>query len=521
MNLKICTKAKEGVIIYVFMLAFGFWAVSLGQDINGDLLGYHFYNGYAFLHNRYAQDMFPAMMQTYVNPFLDIINYLLVSLHEPKLAMFFMGAFSGLAAYFLYKIANILFLDLPYIQRYQSIFLALLIATTGSGSISLLGTSTNDTKTSLLVLASLYFLALAIKNIQANCYSYVLIAGLIAGLSAGFKLPAACFAVASIVAYWWVRPRFYYRNYQLTVLIIATLVGFLLAEGYWSYVLYHQFQNPFFPFYNNFFQSEFAPLYSFNINAGNIPLDFFHKLLAPVYLALANNKFASEKAMCDWRFLCCFILLAIYLVLSMKNKKKGAMIWNFLLTYFVVAYVVWLYLFAVYRYALPLELLSGIIIVFLLQKIYQNLNFALLTAALLALVLMLTTQPPNWGRMPYGPAYFSMNVPRIATNSIIILTSTPLSYVIPFFPEQVRFIGMPFIVLQGQNKLIKIIQKQLLQSKDSPRYTLSYAVVDKNDQRSMKILNQFGLSRDEKNCLAFTTNVGDTLRLCLLREIPI
>src|SRR5262245_18527904 len=39
-------------------------AILLGKEMNWDLLNYHFYNGYALLHGRFALDLAPAQAQT-------------------------------------------------------------------------------------------------------------------------------------------------------------------------------------------------------------------------------------------------------------------------------------------------------------------------------------------------------------------------------------------------------------------------------------------------------------------------
>ena len=45
----------------------------MGQDANWDLLNYHLYNGFAFLHSRSARDLLPTGLQSYLNPVLDAL----------------------------------------------------------------------------------------------------------------------------------------------------------------------------------------------------------------------------------------------------------------------------------------------------------------------------------------------------------------------------------------------------------------------------------------------------------------
>ena len=47
-----------------------------GQDVNYDLLNYHYYAGYSLLHGRYEYDIAPARMQSFFNPMANVIAYL-------------------------------------------------------------------------------------------------------------------------------------------------------------------------------------------------------------------------------------------------------------------------------------------------------------------------------------------------------------------------------------------------------------------------------------------------------------
>src|SRR5450755_4444839 len=52
---------------------------SLGQDVNWDLRNYHFYNAWAFIHDRLGWDLAPAQLQTFHNPLLDLPFYWMVA----------------------------------------------------------------------------------------------------------------------------------------------------------------------------------------------------------------------------------------------------------------------------------------------------------------------------------------------------------------------------------------------------------------------------------------------------------
>src|SRR3984885_15252161 len=51
----------------------------LGKDMASDALSYHLYAGFSGVHDRFAQDYFPAGPQTYFNPYVYVPLYYLVS----------------------------------------------------------------------------------------------------------------------------------------------------------------------------------------------------------------------------------------------------------------------------------------------------------------------------------------------------------------------------------------------------------------------------------------------------------
>ena len=51
----------------------------LGKDMASDTLGYHLYAGFNALHDRFAQDYFPAGPQSYFNPYVYVPLYFLLN----------------------------------------------------------------------------------------------------------------------------------------------------------------------------------------------------------------------------------------------------------------------------------------------------------------------------------------------------------------------------------------------------------------------------------------------------------
>jgi hypothetical protein len=412
----------------------------------------------------------------------------------------------------------------------------MVIGLSGADAFMLINTTTNETKMCLMVIAALYFLLQSIDvSSESKQKRYTVMAGLIAGLGIGFKLTAGCYALALLVALFFER---YWNNRRLFVCVIFSvwvMIGFLLANGYWMFLLYKHFQNPLFPYYNNIFHSSYAPYISFNISPTFEKLTLQHYLFLPFYL-ITKNRFTSEIYLADMRFAVIFVLgvllglkvLYTKMISSsathLKNQDQRTK-WQLFCIFFFASYVIWLYMFAVYRYAIPLEILSGFIIVYFITRLSQSTYVRFLLLTLLSFLLILTTDYPNWdNHHSYGKKFFDVTPPPIASNSTIVLTNVTLSYVIPFFHKNARFIGLPFIQLgvdkvtrseiEDKQFLIKVMHD--LHSRKAPLYSLSLSPNDRVDKKTFAILNYFGFIK--KQCKLFTTNVDQSLELCELMQ---
>jgi hypothetical protein len=507
-----------GVFIF-FAILFGAWAIFLGQDVNWDLANYHFYDGYAFLHHRIDVDVAPAMMQTYLNPFFDVINYLFIIIQKPKFTAFLLSLFSSATAFLLYKIAMLLFTD--FSQRKIYVFFSLLIAVIGVDSLSLLGTTTNDTKMCLMVIAALYCVLKALLSSEKSALHYIIFAALILGMAAGFKLPAACYALGMLVTV-------FFSNFKHSlrlsfIFCIFAIAGFLLANGYWMYVLYQHFQNPLYPYYNNIFHSSLAPFVSFNLPPSETKLYFYDYLLMPIYLAFDKTILTSERVLRDMHFFIIILFAVIFYFRKSSHtianeKLKNA--WQAATIFFSASYLIWISVFAVYRYAMPLEVISGIFIVYMAQSFFSSQREICIFLASLSCLLVATACYPQWGRKNFGAEYLSVTPPVLPSHAKVVLTTEPLAYLIPFFPADTSFIGMPFVSF-GQSpktprKLYAKVIKQL--SASAPLYVMSYQASNHADTRSMSFLEGSGFRRDESSCIVFKSNI-DSLKICRLIKI--
>src|SRR4029450_5761025 len=101
---------------------------------------------------------------------------------------------------------------------------------------------------------------------------------------------------------------------------------------------------------------------------------------------------------------------------------------------------VWLALYALYPYLIPLELLSGALLLFCLRGIFngRKLKVAIVVATI---VLIAFTRYPYIERVDYGKKYIAVDVPPVEPGAAILLVADePMSHVLPFFPHDARFV---------------------------------------------------------------------------------
>jgi len=109
-------------------------------------------------------------------------------------------------------------------------------------------------------------------------------------------------------------------------------------------------------------------------------------------------------------------------------------------------YVAWLFLFAILRYILAFEMLSGVLLLAALSLLPANrVRYVPAIMILSAFAMALGTRYANWGRVPFSDDWFGVRgVEQVhRPGTIYILPgAAPLSFLIHIFPADARFIGI-------------------------------------------------------------------------------
>jgi hypothetical protein len=517
--------------------ATGFLSVAFGPDNNWDLRFYHLYAPWAYLHGRYLYDVGPAQFQGFFNPTADFLFYALTSsvLNEtPRIVAFIMGAVHGINAVLILAIAFHVLRPFELRERSMLTASALLMGVSGAGFVSLLGTTTNDLVNSIFVLGSLLgVLKVADQENESGAWRGFAWSGLLAGIGVGLKYTAAIFIpglglIAFIVAV---------RRRTVTGPIafgVAAMLGFLAVAGHHLLTLWHVFGNPIFPLFNNIFQSPYYEPESIR-DAQFLPRDLSQIIAYPFYWARTNSELVSELPFRDIRGAIAYIAVVAGLLALVSSRVRIERRRDGLFTetrglglvfiFVVMSYFIWALGLGNYRYAVTLEMLTGIVTMGALIWLFEDSRLRIVVAIVLLTIATTTTVYPDWGHgehpsastrpARYGDRYVDVRVPQLPANSIVLIaTWSPVAYFIPFAEPTAQYLGIEnnYLELSQNNKLASEV-KHIMRAQGRTKFLLSIGEFDSNKMNSL--LEQFGLRLSMLPCQPIRSNLEEeALSLC-------
>jgi hypothetical protein len=523
-------RSLDAALLVVCLLGACWLALSLRQDANWDLQNYHYYDPWAWLTGRiFDKDVAAAQLQTFHNPLADVPFYLLVASGvDPRLITLWLALPTGIAAWLLCRIAWPLFADLAPVARVGATGAALAIGFSGAMGIAQAGTTTGEWLVTALALAALL---VALRRHRggdaANASRTLFVAGAIAGIASGLKLTAATYALGLFVALCAERERLDTRIRSAGVYVCGVVAGLAVAIGPWCVDLWRHFRNPLFPYGNEWIRSPWwnaRPVLSRSYG----PHTLSDWLWLPFKLLAPPTGFVSELPYVDGRLPLTYLLALIVaggLVADwMRRSPKPpppqfattASQWRFMGVFFAASFIVWAIVHSILRYTIPLEIVSGLLIVgllgYLLRPAQATVAVALTLAGLLA-----TTSRTDWGRVDFASAWFDVRTPPVASDALVLLSSdAPMSYVLPFLPADARFVAIRNnLVAPGRdNRLAKSIAG-IVRDHRGPLYALSFP-----SGAGDADLLAHRLRRVAGACAAVRTNMPTSpIELCRLQRI--
>lgn len=510
-------------------LVFGGIALWQGMDANWDLRNYHWYNGWAFVNSLVGRDLLIGQLASFYNPILDV-PYALAAEHLPaRFIGFVLGMIHGLNFLVLFVIAWRLFnLSNPR-HRFTLSFTTALTGVLGAGGWSEIGTVFYDNVLSLGVLISVLLVLVKWDQLAKGRWISVVIwgmtAGLPVGLTFGLKQPMVIYCIGLCGAFLFVKFPWMRRIWVAFWFGIGVLAGFAISGGYWAWHLWQVYGNPLFPYFNHLFKSPWAlpiPYRDEGFTHGSL-----NEKLLLIYRFSFDTKLVGEIDFRDFRILALAILLPLAIAAWVWIKPTKALTrlapTSFLLSASILVCVIWVPLFSIYRYLVPLEMLAPLLIAASIGLLPFGENVLRYMAFGLLVVLVATTKPSNWIRVPWEGQAIKIDgigdITKPEQTLVLLSGREPLSFLIPAFPKTMRFYridGTFTLTNDSTNGFRKIFREAI---SNNPGAVISLHIVTEEHNAVIK-LAQFGLALDKANCRKLTSPIGaNTYAYCLTQNL--
>jgi len=435
------------VALVAFPFIYGLVALHRGEDADWDLMNYHFFDPFWVLVN-HQRDVMPAQLQTYYNPLLDIPFYF-AARDLPARAVAYGIAFAqGLSFPILYLIGRM------FTRRRLLALLAAGLGIFAAGAFSEIGSVMGDTLTAPFILGGVLLGLHACRQPAHSARKRALIlagaAGVASGFGAGLKLSAFPFTVATVAALLVVSQPLIRRLVLALACAGGALVGLLLSYGWWAYELAQHWGSPLLPYLNQVFASPYAPLAS-NTDARRLPhgvlQGIFYPLLWTAQPLRTSPQSFREIAVPAVEVL--LLLLAVKAIAIAARRRAWRPIFGsdaerYLVVLSILTYAVWVDVFAIYRYLVPLEMLSFVLLGICVRRLVAPARpWPIAAFALAAIVVasLVTEQTSDFGRTAWAHRYITVSVPASIPSpaAFLMIGSNPNAYVVPYFPSDDLF----------------------------------------------------------------------------------
>jgi hypothetical protein len=444
--------------LLVLMLVSVLGSLALGRDLNWDFLNYHFYGASLLVEGRLEQDYFAASLQSYLNPLPYVPQYLMIQAgwHSALIGAV-LAAVHAVNLVFVALIAQRVLLTSRE-NTASAVLLATVLALLAPLFLTTSGSSFSDPTTSVAVLAALWLLLAPAPGVPR--WRALAAAGILLGIASGLKLTNAVLAVGLALPFVlaWLRRDWRVGSQAMLVLFLAGVVGLVVAHGHWSFKLWQTFGNPFFPLFNGAFGSPDFPAITFRderfVNAGALSL-----LALPFAMVEPMSWIYSENIAVDVRFAVLVVvvgLVGIRFAVARQSEAPGASLPHdahdtatrqrllLLTAAFLCTYLLWGLSSKIGRYALPLWLLLGPLVMAWAALLLRRMDWLLLFGALLVVVqayVLWTAGNPRWSPARWAPAWLEVQAPRSLTerpSTLLTLGTQSYSFIVPFLHPETR-----------------------------------------------------------------------------------
>jgi hypothetical protein len=477
-------------------------ALLSGQDASWDLRNYHYYNGWALLHGHVHRDLLVAQIPSFYNPLLDLPYAWAAPILGARLLAFLLGSLHGINFILLTLLGEALLTEFAPALRMKLSALLAAAGTAGAVAFSEIGAVFYDNVVSIGLFATLLLLARRWDRLIEGRIIDAVLAGVPLGLAFGVKQTMALYIAGLVPALVIALPaRLGPRLRAGFCFGVGIGIGFLASGGFWMARLWLEYGNPMFPYFNQIFHSPWG-LDSDYRDPAFQPKTLVERLFFPLTIAM-DSRASSEVDFRDLRLPLLFLLLPLSPRFGAHRRPRTLL----LVVAVAIAYVLWLRMFAIYRYLVAVEMLAPLLAALVLSGLAPRRRVVAILAVTLALVA--TTRPAQWIRVPFSARAIETTLPAIQDpeHSLVVLAGhEPLSFLIPAFPEPMRFLRIDSTFTNPDQTQVRFnpLMKAEIDAHHGPLLAL-YIATERHDV--VKRLGNDGLVLTDR-CGPVRSNIG-------------
>ena len=518
---------RSNALLIGIYAAFGaVLTIVIGQDVNWDLLNYHFYDAYQLLGGRIARDVDVAGVQTYMNPLFDLPFFASVFwLRLPPIVVgSALGAFHGLALFFVHKIMLAVLESERRVVAHAFGALAAILSAFGAGFLSEIGGTMGDATMAVFVVGAVWFLVSRAGRDAAPSWRSAGWAGLLAGLALG-KIVAGIYLLGLGLAIVIVGRSITGRIVRGATFSALAILGAAISMGYWSWLMKIHYGHPAFPYLFKIIAEPTKP-----VARSFLPRDTTQQTFYPFYFAFRPRAFmVSEVSFNDARLAAAYCAVGLFVIVAgarlfsrrgaLRTIEDGRIL--LLVVCGVTSFFVWQNEVSIYRYAIPLEVLASTLMLGSLAYVFQRRLRAILVAAPICVYLFASAQGMDWGRLNWQSSYFGMDNIKLDqyADSTIFLWEMPNGYLVPYFPKSATFLRLQSN--WNRFRAAPVLRTRLewtVQGANRQKVYLLETNPGADLDRKENALEQLGLTLDSSDCRVFASTL-DLVRICAVRYL--
>lgn len=489
-----CNASSERKLLFWSLLlipaAAVLFVLCFGEPKNWDSAQYHGYLGWAFWGDRLSKDMMAAGFQAYQTPYLYFPFHFLIHVGaSPKITVVVFALIHSS------NVVLVILIGRRLVPEAGPLFSLLCGLLTFLAPVFLagLGTSLGDSIATIPMLAAIYVLL-------GDDHRKVYIAGGLAGFSVALKFTLAPFVVLISLlllkngkGMWvWLRENLIFG--------LCALGIFSISYFPWGVRLYEEFGNPFFPLFNNVFQSPYFPSVAVHHSRFQ-PGSFFENFLFPVLVALPSFMAYLEIIAPDVRYL--FFLIFIFaaiVIFFIRSERLGQLLTkrSTFIIYLLSCLFLWQLTTGNGRYGLlPLLLLGAGLPLTVYAVTPSRFGSVLSLIVAIQCFSLFMSGVPRWGNATWSEEWFSVGSESERFHRGVYLFNSNLTFASYYrnFPEGSVFIGLGGDYLAEPNSALRQeLEHRIVENRDLD----VYAVI-KDDLRSTSSVND--LNPNERNIL--------------------